>query len=96
MIRELISEGLNVRLNGAPVGRLLRKKLGFGKKRPTQKSRYWLKKKKRLFSIRSDYYYSTTWSPVGQTPAVETTGTHFSVKTVSAVSAKGSFRFMTF
>jgi transposase len=47
-------------------------------------------------SIRSDHHYGTTWSPVGQTPVVETTGARFSIQMVSAVSAKGSFRFMTF
>lgn len=47
-------------------------------------------------SIRSDHHYGTTWSPVGQTPVIETTGARFSIQMVSAVSAKGSFRFMTF
>jgi len=47
-------------------------------------------------SIRSDHHYGTTWSPVGKTPVIETTGARFSIQMVSAVSAKGSFRFMTF
>lgn len=47
-------------------------------------------------SIRSDHHYGTTWAPVGKTPVVETTGARFSIQMVSAISAKGSFRFMTF
>jgi len=47
-------------------------------------------------SVRSDHHYGTTWSPVGKTPVIETTGARFSIQMVSAVSAKGSFRFMTF
>ncbi len=47
-------------------------------------------------SIRSDHHNGTTWSPVGKTPVIETTGARFSIQMVSAVSAKGAFRFMTF
>ena len=47
-------------------------------------------------SVRSDYHSGTTWAPVGQTPVVETTGARFSVNMISAVSAKGGLRFMTF
>lgn len=47
-------------------------------------------------SIRSDYHSGTTWAPVGKTPVVETTGARFSVNMISAVSAKGKLRFMTF
>jgi len=47
-------------------------------------------------SIRSDHHYGTTWSPVGKTPVLETTGARFSIQMISAVSPKGSFRFMTF
>jgi len=47
-------------------------------------------------SIRSDHHHGATWSPVGTTPVIETTGARFSIQMVSAVSAKGSFRFMTF
>ncbi len=47
-------------------------------------------------SVRSDYHSGTTWAPVGQTPVVETTGARFSVNMISAVSAKGKLRFMTF
>ena len=47
-------------------------------------------------SIRSDYHSGTTWAPVGQTPVIETTGARFSINMISAVSAKGQLRFMTF
>ncbi len=47
-------------------------------------------------SVRSDYHSGTTWAPVGQTPVVETTGARFSVNMISAISAKGKLRFMTF
>ena len=47
-------------------------------------------------SVRSDYHSGTTWAPVGKTPVVETTGARFSVNMISAVSAKGLLRFMTF
>jgi transposase len=47
-------------------------------------------------SVRSDYHSGTTWAPVGQTPTVETTGARFSVNMISAISAKGKLRFMTF
>ena len=46
-------------------------------------------------SVRSDYHSGTTWSPVGETPVVETTGARFGVNLISAVSAGGAFRFMT-
>jgi transposase len=46
-------------------------------------------------AIRSDYHSGTTWSPVGKTPVVETTGARFSVNMLSAVNAHGGFRFMT-
>lgn len=45
--------------------------------------------------IRSDYHSGTTWAPKGQTPIVRTTGSRFSMNLISAVSAKGSMRFMT-
>ena len=47
-------------------------------------------------SVRSDYHSGTTWAPIGQTPVVTTTGARFSVQMMSAVSAKGTMRFMTF
>jgi len=37
-----------------------------------------------------------TWAPTGETPVVETTGARFSINMVSAVSAQGLLRFMTF
>lgn len=45
--------------------------------------------------VRSDYHSGTTWAPKGQTPVVRTTGARHSLNLVSAVSAKGSMRFMT-
>ncbi len=44
--------------------------------------------------MRSDHHSGTTWAPVGETPVVEATGRRFSVNMLSAVSAKGEFRFM--
>ena len=45
--------------------------------------------------IRSDYHSGTTWAIKGQTPVIRTTGSRISLNMVSAVSAKGSMRFMT-
>lgn len=47
-------------------------------------------------SVRSDYHSGTTWSPIGRTPVVETTGARFSLNMISAISSKGQMRFMTF
>lgn len=47
-------------------------------------------------AVRSDRHYGTTWAPKGQTPVVARTGARFGVNMVSAVSANGGFRFMTF
>lgn len=47
-------------------------------------------------SIRSDYHSGTTWAPIGKTPVVETTGARFSINMISAISAQGQLRFMTF
>jgi transposase len=44
--------------------------------------------------IRSDYHSGTTWAAVGQTPVVKSSGSRFSLNMVSAISAKGSMRFM--
>ena len=44
--------------------------------------------------MRSDHHSGTTWAPVGETPVVQATGRRFSVNMLSAVSAKGEFRFM--
>ncbi len=44
--------------------------------------------------MRSDYHTGTTWAPVGQTPVVTVTGRRFSLNMISAVSARGDFRFM--
>jgi len=44
--------------------------------------------------IRSDHHRGTTWAPVGKTPVVKATGRRFSLNMLSAVSARGEFRFM--
>lgn len=46
-------------------------------------------------SVRSDYHSGTTWAPVGKTPVVEATGARFRLNLISAISAKGTLRFMT-
>lgn len=45
--------------------------------------------------IRSDHHAGRTWAPKGQTPLVKATGARFSLNMISAVNAKGHFRFMT-
>lgn len=45
--------------------------------------------------IRSDYHAGTTWAPRGQTPKVSSTGARFGLNMISAISRKGSMRFMT-
>ena len=45
-------------------------------------------------SVRSDYHSGTTWAPKGQTPVVKTNGSRFTVNLISAISGKGSMRFM--
>lgn len=45
--------------------------------------------------IRSDHHAGTTWAPTGKTPIVKATGRRFSLNMLSAVNAKGHFRFMT-
>jgi len=47
-------------------------------------------------SIRSNYHSGTTWSPIGKTPVVKTTGARFGINMISAVSRQGKLRFMTF
>lgn len=47
-------------------------------------------------SVRSDYHSGTTWAKRGETPIVEKTGARFGVNLVSAVSSRGSLRFMAF
>lgn len=44
--------------------------------------------------VRSDYHRGTSWAPSGETPVVEKTGRRFSINMISAVSARGDFRFM--
>lgn len=44
--------------------------------------------------IRSDYHAGTTWAPRGQTPKVPATGARFGLNMISAISRKGSMRFM--
>jgi transposase len=45
--------------------------------------------------IRSDHHAGTTWAPIGKTPVVKATGARYATNMISAVSAQGSFRFMT-
>jgi len=45
-------------------------------------------------SVRSDYHSGTTWAPRGETPVVRSTGARFSVNMISAVSPRGTLRFM--
>ena len=44
--------------------------------------------------VQSDYHSGTTWSPVGETPVVASTGARFSINLISAVSPRGELRFM--
>jgi transposase len=43
--------------------------------------------------LRTDHHAGTTWSPVGQTPVVVTTGERKSISMVSAISPRGELRF---
>lgn len=45
--------------------------------------------------IRSDYHAGTTWAPKGRTPMVRATGARHAMNMISAVNARGHFRFMT-
>jgi len=47
-------------------------------------------------SLRSDYHSGTTWAPKGQTPVVKSTGARFKINMLSAISPRGSLRFMVF
>lgn len=44
--------------------------------------------------IRSDFHSGTTWSPKGETPIVESTGSRFSLNMLAAITPKGEMRFM--
>ena len=44
--------------------------------------------------VRSDHHAGTTWAPKGRTPVVRSTGARFGLNLISAVSARGEFRFM--
>lgn len=44
--------------------------------------------------IRSDYHSGTTWAPVGQTPVAHNTGARYAINMLSAVTARGTLRFM--
>ncbi|WP_136810871.1 IS630 family transposase [Desulfosediminicola flagellatus] len=46
-------------------------------------------------SVRSDYHSGTTWAPVGKTPTVKTTASRHKVNLVSAISPRGTMRFMS-
>ena len=45
--------------------------------------------------IRSDHHAGTTWGVKGKTPVVGTTGARFSMNMISAITSKGTMRFMT-
>lgn len=45
--------------------------------------------------IRSDYHSGTTWAVKGQTPVVRTSGSRHKLNMISAITAKGTMRFMT-
>lgn len=44
--------------------------------------------------VRSDYHTGTTWAEKGKTSVIETTGARFSVNMISAISPRGTLRFM--
>ena len=44
--------------------------------------------------VRSDHHAGTTWAPKGKTPVVSATGARFGFNIISAVSARGTLRFM--
>lgn len=44
--------------------------------------------------VRSDHHAGTTWAAKGETPVIRTTGARFSLNVISAVNARGEFRFM--
>lgn len=44
--------------------------------------------------MRSDHHAGTTWSPMGRTPTVATTGRRFGTNMLSAVAPNGAFHFM--
>lgn len=44
--------------------------------------------------VRSDYHRGTTWSPVGETPVVHSSGARHRWNMLSAVSGRGDMRFM--
>jgi transposase len=44
--------------------------------------------------VRSDHHSGTTWAPKGKTPVVRSTGARFGFNLISAVSPKGTLRFM--
>lgn len=44
-------------------------------------------------AVRSDNHHGTTWARIGETPAVEDSGDRFTLKLISAVTARGDMRF---
>jgi transposase len=44
--------------------------------------------------MRSDYHTGGTWAPEGQTPIVQATGRRYALSMISAIGARGDFRFM--
>lgn len=45
-------------------------------------------------TVRSDYHSGTTWAPKGKTPIIKKTGARYGINLISAISSKGSMRFM--
>jgi transposase len=43
-----------------------------------------------------DEHAGTTWAPVGRTPVVTSTGKHFKINLISAVTARGALRFAVY
>ena len=44
--------------------------------------------------VSSSHHSGTTWSEEGKTPIIRTTGKHFKVSMISAITARGDMRFM--
>lgn len=44
--------------------------------------------------VRSDHHAGTTWAEVGKTPVVSSTGARFGFNMISAISPRGTLRFM--
>jgi transposase len=81
LIGEVIYRQFGKRLTSPSVGRIMRL-LGFTPQIADEAG------------VRSDFHAGTTWAPVGRPPTVKTTGRRYGLNLISAVSARGDFRFM--